>query len=177
MKRVIVLVMHGVPPSDFPREETREFFRLQGELGDEHGPTSEAPRPRSEDRRRYRELEGKMRAWPRNAENDPYHAGSQRLAEELRRVAGLEIVVAFNEFCGPSVDEALDQAVALGAEEVVAITPMMTAGGEHSEVEIPQALERAKARAPRVRFTYAWPFEAEEVAGFLAGQISHFVDA
>jgi sirohydrochlorin cobaltochelatase len=171
---VIVLVMHGVPPSDFPKEEAREYFRLHGEH-DADGAHSHAESERpSEAHRRYEELDRKMRRWPRTGANDPYHAGSLRLADQLRRATGQEVVLAFNEFCGPNVDEALDQAAALGAENVIAITPMMTSGGGHSEVDIPQAIEAARGRHPRVRFTYAWPFRDDEIAGFLAAQISRF---
>jgi sirohydrochlorin cobaltochelatase len=51
---------------------------------------------------------------------------------------------------------------------------MMTSGGGHSEVDIPEAIGRASARHPQVRFTYAWPFKDDEVAAFLAGQIERF---
>ncbi len=164
MRKVVVLVMHGVPPADFPREEAREYFRLHSESGDE------------QERRRYEELDGKMRRWPRNADNDPYYVGSHRLADELTRAAGLEVAVAFNEFCGPSVDEALDQAAAGGAGGAIVVTPMMTSGGEHSEADIPQAIERAGTRHPHVRYVYAWPFATQAVAGFLAAHIGPFLE-
>jgi sirohydrochlorin cobaltochelatase len=117
-----------------------------------------------------------MRRWPRTANNDPYHAGSHAMADELRRATGLEVVVAFNEFCAPSVDEALDQAAGGGAEGVIVVTPMMTSGGEHSELDIPRAIERARGRHRDVRFTYAWPFASRDVAGFLAAHIARFAD-
>jgi sirohydrochlorin cobaltochelatase len=116
-----------------------------------------------------------MRRWPRTPENDPFHAGSHRLAERLRRATGLEVIVAFNEFCGPSVEEALGQAASNGAGRIVAITPMMTPGGEHSEVDIPNAIERARRNHPQVEFAYAWPFDEEEIAGFLAAQVNRFL--
>jgi sirohydrochlorin ferrochelatase len=49
---------------------------------------------------------------------------------------------------------------------------MMTRGGEHSEVDIPAAIARAQGRHPTTPIRYAWPFEAREVAQFLAGQIT-----
>jgi sirohydrochlorin cobaltochelatase len=171
MRTVVVLVMHGVPPSDFPREEAQEFFRLHGEHSQGHSSAA----GHGEDRRRLEELDRKMRQWPRTAENDPYHVGSRRLAEELEAATGPEVLLAFNEFCGPSIDEALDQAVELGAARVIGITPMKTSGGGHSEVDIPHAIDRARSRHPRLRFSYAWPFEDREIAGFLASQISRFL--
>jgi sirohydrochlorin cobaltochelatase len=175
MATVIVLVMHGVPPSDFPKEEAREYFRLHGEHDADGARSHVAASHPSEAHRRHEELDRKMRQWPRTAANDPYHAGSVRLAEQLRRACGREVVLAFNELCGPSVDEALDQAAALGAELVIAITPMMTSGGGHSEVDIPEAIGRASARNPQVRLMYAWPFNDDEIAGLLAAQINRFL--
>jgi len=176
VQKVVVLVMHGVPPSDFPRDEAGEYFRLHGEFGDEHHAPQSGRDPRSGARRRYAELDEKMRLWPRTPENDPYHSGSLRLAQELRRATGLDVIVAFNEFCGPSVDEALALAASNGAGKVVAITPMMTSGGGHSEVDIPNAVERARREHPQVEFAYAWPFNEEEIAGFLAAQVSRFLE-
>ncbi len=84
-------------------------------------------------------------------------------------------MVAFNEFCAPDVDEALGAAASQGAGKVIAITPMMTSGGEHSEVDIPRAIERARKKDPQVEFAYAWPFREDEVATFLAAQIQRFL--
>jgi sirohydrochlorin cobaltochelatase len=166
MKRaVIVLAMHGAPPADFPRPEFTEFMSLHGRIGHGHGATDESLRVR------YVELEKRMRAWPRNAQNDPFFVGSQELAERLSRQSSLEVILGFNEFCAPSLDEAFDRAAATDAETIIALTPMMTSGGEHSEADIPAAIERAKTRHPRKRIIYAWPFATEDVARFLTSQL------
>jgi len=164
-RTVIVLAMHGVPPSDFPRQELGEFFALHARF--EHATADESP-----GHARYQELETKLRCWQRTEENDPYHAASLELARELSRAASCEVEVGFNEFCAPSMDDALDRAAGSGAERVVVVTPMMTPGGEHSEKDIPEAVERARARHPAVEFTYAWPFPVTDVAGFLAAQVA-----
>ncbi len=163
----IVLAMHGVPPSDFPRRELDEFFGLHARF--EHGGANNGPAWE-----RYAELERKMREWPRTEGNDPYHAASQGLARELGRVTGCEVVVGFNEFCAPGLDAALDRAVAL-AQTVLVVTPMMTQGGEHSERDIPSAIGRARARHPGRRIVYAWPFPVADVAAFLAAQVRQFL--
>jgi CbiX len=189
LETVIVLGMHGTPPSDFPRDEMAEFFG--GHHHDEHsghgehnghphaeqasGPEQEEAR-RQRRRRRKAELDAKMRAWPRTAANDPFFAGSLQLAEYLSQASGHKVLVGFNEFCDPTIDTAIDQAVAQGAGQVVVITPMMTRGGEHSEADIPGAVERAKVRHPGVRMAYAWPFEITEVARFLAAQVQRFAE-
>ena len=67
MTTIIVLAMHGAPPSDFPRQEAGELFGLRGRL------ERAAPPDRPALEARLRELDAKMRAWPRSAANDPYH--------------------------------------------------------------------------------------------------------
>jgi sirohydrochlorin cobaltochelatase len=192
MTTVIVLGMHGTPPSDFPRAEMAEFFGGHHEEHDhashdghghphgEHngqGATPEDDETRRQRRRQRRaELDAKMRAWPRTPANDPFFAGSLELAEYLSQASGHKVVVGFNEFCNPTIDTAIDQAVEQGADQVVVITPMMTRGGEHSEADIPGAVQRAQARHPAVRMSYAWPFEITAVAQFLAAQVQRFTE-
>jgi sirohydrochlorin cobaltochelatase len=84
----------------------------------------------------------------------------------------LPVLVGFNEFCAPSLDDALEQAIAQGAEKVVVVTPMMTRGGEHAQRDIPAAIQRVQERHPRVPIVYAWPFASVDVASFLAARIA-----
>ncbi len=161
---VIVLAMHGEPPEDFPKDEFGEFFRLHAQV--EMGRLQDPQR-----RERYAELDARIRNWPRTAENDPFYAGSQAMADQLRKATGKEVIVGFNEFCGPSIDEALEQAVARKVAKVIIITPMMTPGGGHSEIEIPALAKRARERHPDISIVYAWPFNLSKVAQFLAEQI------
>lgn len=169
MKTVIVLAMHGAPPNDFPKRDLGEFFALHGRMEQSGAALSE------EARARHAQLEARLLNWPRTPANDPFCAGSHELAEHLRRESGREVMVGFNEFCAPTLDGALDEAVRLGAEEVVVITPMMTRGGGHSTGEIPAAIAQAQKRHPGVRFVYAWPFDTAEVARFLAEQVAKHV--
>ncbi len=166
MKQMIVLAMHGAPPNDYPRHEIAEMMGLHMRL--EHARGLE----RVALEKRHAELDTKVRAWPRTAQNDPFWAGSQELAGHLSRAAGLEVIVGYNEFCAPSLDEALDQAAGQSADEVIVITPMMTRGGEHSEVDIPEAIRRVKEQHPGMRVRYVWPFDTSEIARFLATHIA-----
>jgi sirohydrochlorin cobaltochelatase len=168
MKDIIVLAMHGAPPRDFPRAELGEFMSLHGRL--EAAPVSHSPALES----RYEELEKKMREWPRTAENDPFYASSQEIAAELQRISGKQIMLGFNEFCAPTLDEALERAASSGAERIFIVTPMMTRGGEHSEKDIRQAVVKAQQKHPGVKCVYTWPFETSEIAGFLATHIRMF---
>ena len=168
-KLIVVLAMHGVPPNDLPQREIAEYFSLHSQM--EHAPTGSQPASEQ----RYRELDTKVRTWTRTEANDPYFAASQQIAVALSTTTGYQVIVGFNEFCNPDLDEAIDQAVAQGAEKIVVITPMMTSGGEHSEVDIPAAIQRAEALHPGIPIHYAWPFQVSEVAQFLAANIARFV--
>jgi sirohydrochlorin cobaltochelatase len=164
MRTTIVLAMHGAPPIDFPPGEVAELMSLHGQLG-------HAPSPRRETvQRRYDELDARMRGWPRTADNDPFWAASHLLGKALARATGCDVIVGFNEFCAPTLADAFDRAAA-DVERVVVVTPMMTRGGEHAEIEIPAEVEAAGTRHPGVAFVYAWPFEPAAVARFLAEQI------
>lgn len=168
-KAVIVLAMHGAPPRDFPREEMSEFMTLHARIGHAPGPDAAPLQPR------YKDLEAKMRTWPRTGQNDPFYAGSQDLAKQLRTESGLEVIIGFNEFCAPTLEEAMDGAAARQAEKIIVITPMMTRGGEHSAIDIPEAIRRAQQKFPDQKIVYAWPFPTEDIAHFLSSQITRFL--
>jgi sirohydrochlorin cobaltochelatase len=168
-KTNIVLVMHGVPPKDYPAREIAEFMTLHSRL--EHG--GFPPHERAAAEARFAEMDGRIRSWPRSAENDAFYVASLRLADELSKATGNAVELGFNEFCAPAVPAALDRA-AEGAARVMVITPMLTPGGEHAEVEIPQQVEEARRRHPGVEFAYVWPYEMADVAAFLAERIRGF---
>lgn len=168
MKTVIVLAVHGAPPNDFPRNEMVELMGLKTRFHHATGKEREAME------QRHDELDAKIRSWPRTAKNDPFYAGTQDLATHLKHATGCELIVGFNDFCSPCLDEAIDSAVAQAPEKVIVITPMMTRGGEHAEEDIPAAIKCAQERHPDIQITYVWPFEASKVAEFLAAQIPEF---
>jgi len=169
VKTLILLVMHGVPPSDFPPDELNEFFGLAGRL--RHAAPAE--RPALESRRRA--LEDRMRHWPRTPQNDPFYFASLELAEGLGAAAGLEVRLAFNEFCAPDIGTALEGIASERGGRILVVTTMMTRGGEHSETEIGRAIEAARRRHPGIEISYAWPYETGEVAEFLAAHIRRFL--
>lgn len=160
-KQVIILAMHGVPPRDFPRPELMEFFRLSFKA--ESKPSSLSP----DEAAHLAELEKKIRFWPRNEANDPFYAGSLKISQALASLAGCEVILGFNEFCSPSVEEALELACSREPEVIIVLTAMLTPGGEHAAQEIPAAIKRVKARHPKIKIIYAWPFEPEEIGRFL----------
>jgi sirohydrochlorin cobaltochelatase len=164
----IILAMHGAPPKDFPPHETIEFFNLHARL--EHQEDGESKVLRE----RFEQLHSKMRAWPRTPNNDPFHAGSLELAQRLQEATQKKVILGFNEFCSPSLEEAFQQAMQHNPRKIIVITPMMTRGGEHSEVEIPASINEFKERYPNILIEYVWPLEPSHVANFLASQIAWF---
>jgi len=159
---VIVLAMHGSPPNDFPEDEKVEYFKLHA--------TPSAMRNRSLTGR-LDLLEAKIRHWPRTEQNDFFHASSHKLAASIQGKSGCTTLVGFNEFCNPTVAEALDQAVRRAEGAVAVVTPMMTPGGKHAEREIPLLIQEAKQRHPGTDIVYVWPFDVSDVASFLTEQI------
>lgn len=160
----VILIGHGGVPRDFPREDLLELKRLEG-----------ARRARGESRpgERERALDARIRGWPRGPENDPSSAGLASLAAALgARLDPTPVFVAYNEFCAPSLEDALDQALGAGATRVVVVPTMITPGGSHSEEEIPEILERARRAHPGLELRYAWPYSPERLAELFLAQIA-----
>jgi len=156
---LVLLVGHGAPPRDLSPALVARLKQLEGERRRHGTPMGEEEHA----------LDERLRQHPRTAENDPYFQGLSRLAEALRPLlGGVELRLAFNEFCAPSLDQAIDHAVVDGAEQIWVVSSMWTQGGVHAEEEIPETIEAARRRHPQLRITYAWPFDAAEVARFLA---------
>ncbi len=162
MNYVIVLAGHGMPPSDFPKQEAGELFSLHGRIEAAEGAEKE------ELIKRHDELHLKMRLWKRTPENDPFHFSTLKIAEHLNVLLNAPLFVGYNEFCTPSVEEAIDEAVNMHADRVIIFTPMLTSGGVHAEVDIPRSPEKAREKYPDIPIVYAWPFEVSLVAEFLA---------
>ena len=169
MSIAVVLVMHGVPPIDFPKEEMMELFGLQHRQA--HASESE----REALQKRHEKLEEKMRNWPRTPDNDPYHAASLEIASKLEVILGERVFVGFNEFCAPTIENAIGEAASQSPDKIIVTTPMMTRGGEHSEKDIPFAVERAQELYPGVEIVYAWPYDISDVTGFLAKHVKRFI--
>jgi sirohydrochlorin cobaltochelatase len=169
MSIAVVLAMHGIPPKDFPREEMMELFGLHHRLQHVSGHELEVLK------KQHDELEEKMRQWPRNQENDPFFYASLEVARKMEDILGEKVLVGFNEFCAPTIEEAIEEAVSLSTDKVIVLTPMMTKGGEHSEKDIPRAIERARKKHPRIEMVYAWPFDTDEVGKFLAEHVRRFL--
>jgi sirohydrochlorin cobaltochelatase len=159
----VILVGHGGIPADAPGELVSELKRLEA---------SRRARGEAEMTAREAELDRRLREWPRAPATDPYKFGLEAVAGELRtRLDGRHLVTAYNEFCAPSVEEAIASLVSEGASRITLLTTMFTRGGSHAELEIPQIIEDMRARFPDVALEYVWPFDLGEIASFLAAHV------
>lgn len=169
MKTIILLAMHGSPPNDYPKKDLADFFKLYAMV------ESSWHMAGVEIKKQYDELHARMRKWPRNSQNDPFYATSQELAAKLSQVSGYEVIVGYNEFCGPSLDEALQSTISRKADKVVVTTTMMTRGGDHSENDIPLIINEFSRRNPNVEVIYAWPFEKDDIVELLHKNLGKYL--
>ena len=121
---------------------------------------------------RARRLGEKLRLWKRTARNDPYRAGVAAIRRALQgRLKGWRVVEAYNEFCPPSLPQALENARKGGARRIIVIPTMMTRGGIHSEKDIPEALEAFRRDHSGLSVVYAWPFDLGIICDMLSRQV------
>ena len=179
----VVLIGHGAPATDCPPQLVGELMSLEWRKtsaadGETPGasPNGRPGSRQAEDR--VAELDAAIRNWPRHADNDPYRVGLERLAQVLRPLLPTDLVaVGYNEFCRPSVAEAVDEVVQRGATRVLVIPSMLTPGGLHAEHDIPRALEAVRRAHPRVTIEYLWPFDLHQVAALLASHVAQALSA
>jgi sirohydrochlorin cobaltochelatase len=164
-RRAVVLVGHGAVARDCPREWVTRLKALEARRRATREPMSAEER----------DLDTRVRRWPRTPENDAYATGLAALAAQVRRRLGETLfAVAYNEFCAPTIQEAVENLVAAGAHEVLVVPSMLTPGGVHSELEIPEILQQLRARHAEVTIRYAWPFDLEQVAAMLVAHLDRF---
>lgn len=175
----VILVGHGIPPSDYPKEKMAEWFKNGGphvadnDHGD-HGDHGHHDGDHHDSGYDHALRTKEILYWPRTEKNDLYYMGVKKLAEQLQLKIGQNVSISFNEFCAPTLSDAVDDAVARGEKRIVVISTMMTAGGGHSEKDIPASINIKKKEYPGVEIVYAWPFDNHLVAETLATQINSF---
>ncbi len=161
----VILVGHGGIPKDYPGDLVSKLKRLEAQR-------RAAGQPMSQEEF---ELDTKIRQWPRTPESDPYQAGLESLAEQMKPMLnGAQFSVAYNEFCGPTLAEAVESLIAKGTKQITVVSTMFTPGGSHSEFEIPEEMEELRAKHPHVKLNYAWPFNLTQVAQMLTDHIGKF---
>lgn len=165
IQRGVVLVGHGGIPKDCPQELVTRLKRLETQRRAAKTPCSQEEI----------ELDATIRQWPRTPQNDPYRIGLEAVASHLReRLDGRLLAIAYNEYCAPTLEAAVEELVRQGAAEVTVITTMFTPGGSHSETEIPETLATLRSKHPGITLRYAWPFDLGLVSKTLAEQVNRF---
>jgi len=163
MKEAIILIGHGAIATDTQRPLISELKRLEGERMARRENTMSV---------REAELDKQVRDWPRTPQNDAYKAGVDEIAKAFApKLGGRKLVVAYNEFCAPSVETAIEALVKEGFTRICLISTMFTRGGMHAEREIPGIVLAANKAHPGVKIDYAWPFDPDFLADFLAAQL------
>jgi sirohydrochlorin cobaltochelatase len=161
----VILVGHGGIPKDYPSDLVAKLKRLEAQRRASGSPMSPEEL----------ELDTKIRTWPRTAKTDPYRAGLESLATHVKPLLnGAQFSLAYNEFCGPTLSEAVEDLLGKGATTITIVSTMFTPGGSHSEFEIPEELQELRARHPGVNLNYAWPFDLGQVAKMLLDHIQKF---
>ena len=89
-------------------------------------------------------------------------------------VNGALFSLAYNEFCGPTLQQAVEGLVKQGAQAITIVSTMFTPGGSHSEYEIPEELEELRKEYPNVTLHYAWPYNLNQVSKMLVDHIGQF---
>ena len=160
--RGVILVGHGGIPKDCAQELTTKLKRLEAQRRAAKQP------PSAEEI----ELDTKIRRWPRTKATDPYQSGLEAVGAVLRpHLNGALFALAYNEFCAPTLEEAVDDMIVQGATSITVLTTMFTPGGSHSEVEIPEILDHLRPKYPGVELRYAWPFDLQLIAKTLTEQL------
>jgi len=163
LTEAVLLVGHGGVPVDAPPALVAELKQLEA---------ARMRKGESQMSEREAELDRAIREWPRTKETDPYKWGLEAIAESLAElIRPRRLDVAYNEFCAPSVDDAVDRLIAEGFDRITIVTTMFTPGGSHSELEIPAIVEALGRRHPHAEIAYAWPYRLDDVAAFLAAHI------
>jgi sirohydrochlorin cobaltochelatase len=163
--RGVVLVGHGGIAKDCPAELVSRFKRLEAQRRAAGTPPSV----------QEQELDATIRHWPRTDATDPYKAGLEAVGAALRPLLnGALFALAYNEFCAPAVEESIEDLIRRGATEIVVATTMLTPGGAHSEIEIPEILHRMRGKHPSVAIQYAWPFDPVTIAEIFNRQVRRF---
>ena len=164
-KKGIILVGHGGIPKDYPGDLVTKLKRLEAQRRGAGQPMSAEEL----------ELDTKIRTWPRTPETDPYQAGLEALASQMKLLLnGALFAVAYNEFCGPTLQEAVEDLIKQGAQSITVVSTMFTPGGSHSEYEIPEEMEELRQKHSNVTLKYAWPYNLHHVSKMLMEHIAQF---
>ncbi|MEZ4703786.1 MAG: CbiX/SirB N-terminal domain-containing protein [Bdellovibrionota bacterium] len=170
----IVLAQHGQPATDVPAPLLGEYFGLMGHF--HYGaPLSGQENMSSEQiadlENRFHDVETQIVEWCRNPMNDKFWLHSYYLAEGIQNNLGYPVLVGFNEFCNPTLEDALLKAASQTTDRVIMVTPMLTPGGGHPEHDLPKVVGKVQdqlvAQESSVEITYIWPRSDDEISTWI----------
>ena len=165
IKEGVILVGHGGIPKDCPQDLVMKLKRLEAQR-------RAAKQPPSDEEI---QLDTTIRRWARTKATDPYQSGLEAIAAVLKPYLSEALfTVAYNEFCEPTLEEAVESLIGQGATSITVLTTMFTPGGSHSEIEIPEILEHLREKNSDVELRYVWPFDLQLIAKTLAEQLRRF---
>jgi sirohydrochlorin cobaltochelatase len=84
------------------------------------------------------------------------------------------VKTAYNEFCYPTIEESVRELVEENVSKITLVTTMIIRGGSHSEQEIPEELKELRNKYKEIDIQYAWPFDMDTFALFLATHVKVF---
>ena len=164
-KQAVILIGHGGLPSDIPKELVEDFMKVH----------KQRIRMKTPITSKEKDLESIIRNWERTPESDPYKSGLEKLAAHLTpRLEDYILKTAYNEFCYPSIEQAADELAEENVTQVILITTMITPGGSHSEMEIPEEVDALRLKYPNMNFQYAWPYDLDIFSNLLSDHIINF---
>ena len=164
-KQAVILIGHGGLPSDIPKQVVEDFMKVH----------KQRIRMKTPITSQEKNLESIIRNWERTPESDPYKSGLEKLAAHLApKLEDYILKTAYNEFCFPSIEQAADQLAEENVTEVILITTMITPGGSHSEIEIPEEVDALRLKYPNINFQYAWPYDLDIFSNLLSEHIINF---
>ena len=76
--------------------------------------------------------------------------------------------------CAPTLEDAVAGLATRGINHITVVPTMLTPGGSHSEIEIPEILEGLRIRYPALEIRYAWPTNLDLLARMLANHLKTF---
>ena len=165
LTKALILVGHGGLPSDIPSEMVEKFMRIhKGRIKSGSSITDQEL-----------ELDGTIRRWNRTEETDPYKFGLDSLASRMKLFLPEHIIqTAYNEFCFPTIEQAVGDLVEKEVSNISVVTTMITRGGSHSEIEIPEEIKALQLKNKETVIQYAWPFDINSFALFLSTHVKTF---
>ena len=166
---VIVVAMHGIPAPAASRL-MMEFMMLEFQL--EAGYGADDPKKVQ----RFEEIDEKLKNWPLD-EKHLYNVGAVKLGKLLEEETGAKVFVGFNEFCAPSLDKVIEEAVKEKPKKIMIITSLQAPGNDHAENpegDILKSVLDAQKLHPDIEFVYAWPYSFERLARLLYRQLLEF---